>query len=422
MRKARLWLCGTTVVALATAVALASAASGAYGNSGNSRAAKKSPIKIGTILPLSGEGSQYPEVLAGARAAVRGVNTAGGIDGHPLQLVWCDDQNDVNQGEACARKMVSEGVVVMAGGYGDFGAQELPILNTKHIPEFGEEVQDSSLEYNAPTEFDLDPGALGTFATGAVYGTQVLHDKTFSLTGQDFPVVVAIAKTAQKSVQIVGGKWEGFNAIPATATDMDPYVAAAASSKSQLVLAAMGNTTFIQFALAAEQSGYSFTTLYPGVANTIAEYKQMGPNTPFGRHLLFASPVPPKSATAEFPTLKIFNKNIAAEYKSGDSQASPGNYSISQEQEWYAIYALSKIMNLIPTSTINAASITKELNKAKDVNFGLQPPWTSPTIDKGPKGYTRVNTFYQYLLKLTPTGQLALAYPKPVNVKKALGL
>lgn len=420
MRKAKSWRFRKALVVIVAVVAIASAASAAYGSS--SRATKASPIKIGTILPLTGEGSQYPEVLAGAKAAVRGINAAGGINGHPLQLVWCDDENDVNQGEACARKMVSEGVVVMAGGYGNYGAQELPILNTRHIPEFGEEVQSSSLEYNAPTEFDLDPGALGTFATGAVYGTQVLHDKTFSLTGQDFPVVVAIAQTAEKSVKIVGGTWEGFNAIPATATDMDPYVAAAASSHSQLVMAAMGNTTFIQFALSAEQSGYSFTTLYPGVANTLSEYKQMGPNTPFGRHLLFASPVPPESASAEFPTLNIFNKDITAEYKSGDSQASPGNYSISQEQEWYAIYALAKIMNMIPSSTIDTATITKELNEAKDVNFGLQPPWTSATIAPGPKGFTRVNTFYQYLLKLSPTGQLELAYPKPVNVEKALGL
>lgn len=372
-------------------------------------------------MPLSGPGSQYPEVLAGAKAAVAGINSRGGIKGHPVELVYCDDQNNVNQGEACAREMVSDGVVAIADNYGNYGAQELPILAAAHIPLFAEEVQSSSLEYNSPEEFDIDPGALGTFASGAVYGKQVAGYSTYAFDGVAAPIVVAIGQNTEKSVKLVGGKWVGELSIPLTATEFAPYVAAAQATHAQVVFLAMSTANIIEYALAAEQAGLSFHTVAAAVANTESQFQEMGPDTPFGKNMLFASPVPPRTATAEFPVLKLFNSDIAAEYARGDSYASPGEYSISQEQEWYAFYALAKIANMMSGSTVTAATITAELNQAKDVNLGLQPPWTSPTISPGPSGYTRVNSFYQYMLKLQ-NGQLVLASPNPVNVEQYLGL
>src|SRR3981081_4816567 len=62
------------------------------------------PIKLGSLMAVTGLG--LPDRLAAVKAAVRHVNAHGGIRGRPLQLENCDDQNDPNLAQGCARQLV----------------------------------------------------------------------------------------------------------------------------------------------------------------------------------------------------------------------------------------------------------------------------------------------------------------------------
>src|SRR4051794_6432618 len=86
------------------------------------------PIKVGLIAPVGVPSFSDPQMVAAARAAVRGANARGGINGQTVQLIYCNDKNDPNLGTACARKMVSEHVVAMIGLNTLSDAMVIPIL------------------------------------------------------------------------------------------------------------------------------------------------------------------------------------------------------------------------------------------------------------------------------------------------------
>src|SRR5437867_1744571 len=90
---------------------------------------KLSTIKVGFIGANGTAVANWPHATAEAKAAVRGWNSRGGLHGHKLELVYCNDKNDPNLGIACARQMVKEKVIAVVGG-GAFasGAQITAIL------------------------------------------------------------------------------------------------------------------------------------------------------------------------------------------------------------------------------------------------------------------------------------------------------
>ncbi len=65
------------------------------------------PIKVGAILPLTGDGSAYgPGMEVAIRAAVDEVNQAGGILGRPVELFVEDDATNPDQGVLAANKLI----------------------------------------------------------------------------------------------------------------------------------------------------------------------------------------------------------------------------------------------------------------------------------------------------------------------------
>jgi len=62
--------------------------------------------------------TQYnaPELWAAAKAFAAEQNAQGGIKGHPIQVLACNDKNQPNEATKCARQAISEKVAAMVGG------------------------------------------------------------------------------------------------------------------------------------------------------------------------------------------------------------------------------------------------------------------------------------------------------------------
>jgi len=77
------------------------------------KAAEKSPYKIGAVLPLSGYlawlGEYYKK---GAELQVEMINKAGGVNGHPLELIAYDDQSSPEQGSRVAQRLITKDSVI----------------------------------------------------------------------------------------------------------------------------------------------------------------------------------------------------------------------------------------------------------------------------------------------------------------------
>lgn len=66
------------------------------------------PIKIGAILPLTGNIAYWGEpVLNGMKLAVEEINNAGGINGRLIQLIAEDSKGDIKEGVNAANKLIN---------------------------------------------------------------------------------------------------------------------------------------------------------------------------------------------------------------------------------------------------------------------------------------------------------------------------
>jgi branched-chain amino acid transport system substrate-binding protein len=75
------------------------------------------PIKIGLIIPLTGATSQFGATMGqAAKIAETEINGAGGVRGHPVQIVIEDDQSNPEAAVRAAHKLLDVDKVVSIGG------------------------------------------------------------------------------------------------------------------------------------------------------------------------------------------------------------------------------------------------------------------------------------------------------------------
>jgi branched-chain amino acid transport system substrate-binding protein len=97
-------------------IALAAAALIVLGTAGATSAATRSkaagtPIVIGAAVDLTKNMAPFDApALAAAKIEIQKINKAGGIDGHPLEIKYLNDQLDPTQTKEDATKLISQGV------------------------------------------------------------------------------------------------------------------------------------------------------------------------------------------------------------------------------------------------------------------------------------------------------------------------
>ncbi len=405
------------VAGVLAASLIAAFAGAASGSASVKHAATKAPIKIGYPVALTGTDSLYPTALAGERAAVRAINASGGINGHKLTLDWCDVQSNVNVAESCVRKLVGNGVVAFVGTGDNYGPEQEAIEKADHVADLANFTATSPVEFNSPIEFPLTAGATGTFAAAPAYGIGVAKPKitSYDFVGVQIPIVEALAKSTKQAIVSHGGVWKGTTFVPESTTTWAPYVAAAAAKHAGMTILSMAGPQMAEFALAAEAAGDTFRTFYLAEAVPVSLIKTFGPNTPFGKNLIFASYLPAWTATKQYPLLKTFVSDMKAEYAAGTKYAAPSYYSIAMEFSWYAVHAFDVVASKIH-GKIDTKSVLAELRSVKGLTLGLTPAW-SPNVP-GPKGFSHVapSDFHEYMLKIV-NGQWALAYSGAIPVE-----
>jgi branched-chain amino acid transport system substrate-binding protein len=125
---------------LAAIMVLALVASGCGGaGSGSTQpaAASGTPYRIGLLASLTGAGNLYgPQQVKAARLAVRQVNDAGGVGGHPLELVVRDDASDPVLGAKVMRDLITDQRVVAVIGptLSIVAVQADPVANSLRTP------------------------------------------------------------------------------------------------------------------------------------------------------------------------------------------------------------------------------------------------------------------------------------------------
>ncbi|MFE7775859.1 ABC transporter substrate-binding protein [Streptomyces sp. NPDC057445] len=103
------------------------------GTSGDSR----EPVTVMTFAPDETKATNMPGMPAMAQAYARYVNSRGGIDGHELRILTCNEHNSPAGAAACARRAAKENAAAVVGSYSQHGRAFMAPLEAAGIPYIG---------------------------------------------------------------------------------------------------------------------------------------------------------------------------------------------------------------------------------------------------------------------------------------------
>jgi ABC-type branched-subunit amino acid transport system substrate-binding protein len=246
---------GSIVVAASASLLLALAGCGSDDSSSTDETSSNQtftgdPVTVMTIAPVDTAAINQPEIHAAAKAAATTINNAGGLGGHELKVINCNDGNDTNKAADCARQAVDDNAVAVLGGFTTNGATINPILEQAGIPWIGapgfspNELADSN-------SFPLLSGA----PSFAGIAAQAVKDGCESVA-----TVLYDTPTTGKAVDLInlgltsaGGEPATNIKVPTTTTDFGSV--AKSAGESDCAIAGLPNDQTVAVAKAGESVG-----------------------------------------------------------------------------------------------------------------------------------------------------------------------
>ncbi|GAB2834868.1 ABC transporter substrate-binding protein [Streptomyces daliensis] len=124
---------------------------------GTAEASADDPITVMTWAPENTGATNMPGMPAMAQAYARWVNSKGGINGHPLKVLTCNDHNDTVRAARCAARAAKKDAVAVVGSYSQHGRSFMSSLEGAGIPYIGGYgVADE--EFTSPLSYPVNGG------------------------------------------------------------------------------------------------------------------------------------------------------------------------------------------------------------------------------------------------------------------------
>jgi ABC-type branched-subunit amino acid transport system substrate-binding protein len=200
----------TLVSALAVTTACSSSGGGSSSSATTGGASSSSGGATGSTITIGGTGSisssvlSQPERQGAEQAAISVINAAGGVNGHPLKLDWCDTKNDANGEFTCMRQLAADKVtaIVAPGLIVDQSSRGLKYAAAQGIPIIGGQGL-SPAEFSTPGVFPLASGIPG-WSYGQVVALANAGCKHIALFGDNEAGSLYILGFTQAAMQLAG--------------------------------------------------------------------------------------------------------------------------------------------------------------------------------------------------------------------------
>jgi branched-chain amino acid transport system substrate-binding protein len=380
-------------VGLAAVLLAACSSSGSSGSSASSTAATStgsaapagSPVKLMVLGPLSSAALSEPQLTAGAQAAAKVLNAAGGINGHPIDIITCNDQNDPNVAASCARTAVSDGVSAIVGSGTLYGNNVDPILQQASIPTVGGIAIDTD-DSTSPISFPITSTPIAFIAHVAAVPASTKCKQ---------PATITIPNpAAQQGVTLVTNWFKAHvpSAKPVKNLQLPLTTTVFAASVGTLLNAgadcfyAMSTPTVALGGLKAVRAAGS-SALYSSDSSElpVPSLKQLG-SVANGTWL-----VSPMALAGTSPDADKFATAMAAV----DPSASVDTLS---EATYAGVLIVANVMK--NATNFSGPAVLAALNKATDINIGLLAPLDfakAPPIPSLPRDY--VTGYYTYQIQ-----------------------
>jgi hypothetical protein len=340
--------------------------SGGSGGTPTSPAASGTPVRLMVIAPTGTAGANYPELVAAARAAVRGVNGRGGISGHRVELLYCNERNDATTAKRCAQQAVDQHVLAVVAEVSGSGGI-MPILAKANIPSIGSGgISADASELNSKISFMISP--LTFYPSACPSLLKKAGATRLGLVGYDLNASDRLITLAEVGGKAVGLPLAPKLRVPLTTSDFIPTV-------SQLDRSGADGTVLVVFdqAAYAVMSHGSATMRYCHASGALSEQWLAGRGKA-ADNLVVATAFPEFSQAADFPELRRAIAELDGEQRAGDADAAPGlRKTTTSIGAWLSVQIAEKVGNQV-SGELTAASLLRQLNATRNLDLKLIPP------------------------------------------------
>jgi ABC-type branched-subunit amino acid transport system substrate-binding protein len=370
-------------------------------NSGTGAKGSSSAVTIGLIVPTDTPTTNQPGAVGGTKAAIEAVNAKGGINGHKVEYLYCNDKGDPNESTKCAREMATKKVLAVVGGSALNDKLIAPILEKANIPMVG---WDAYFTYGSPNAYLYSGGNFFSNQWSSAYG--IRKGYKMSLVSSDNATGAGLREILDDVAKRSGGAFVNTVLVPPNAPDFGTYVAAARKGGANAVMVFLGLQQGAQFIQAAEQANAPFKAYFksapdPTFLKTIgdASGKLFSPST-----------FPPANSEA----LATFRTEMEAAASGGEKFAAPEYYNEAAISPWLAVHTIANVLKDAPEVTSGALRTT--LDGAKDIDMGgIIPPWT-PSAPGPSDAFSRVSNSSLYLVSFAGgTPKIEIEPPVPLE-------
>jgi ABC-type branched-subunit amino acid transport system substrate-binding protein len=402
----------TAAVLALAALSLTTAACGRESTSSSDTSSSKSassdaPIKLFSIAASGSPIQNYPDIEAGAKAAVKAINEAGGVNGRKLEYTFCNDQADANKSVACARQAVQEKVAAVVGQVSLFDAQTLPLLESAGIPSIGLTTPGNEVDVTSKASF---PFSAGTFSDYVALpdGLKLAGSKKVAVAAADLPSAIAGGELVGKGTKDVGLQWGGIVKIPPTGvTDFAPYAQKLKATDADSIVLVTTPAQTQAIVKASQALGMKIRWGHHTISFGESEAATLGDPV---EGMILSGPNPSYRDTST-PGIKEFDDQMKAA-----GFIKPILYRTAGINAWLSVYAVAELAKKVD-GDITAASLSAAAASASGIDLKGIATWNPST--PGPSKYPRVSASKIYFQKIE-NGKTVDAGFEPVDAMPLL--
>ncbi|MFI5667048.1 ABC transporter substrate-binding protein [Streptomyces sp. NPDC051704] len=357
-----------TLVATATGACLVAGCGVLPGGSGGSG----DTITVMTFAPMDTKATNMPGMPGMAKAYEAWVNSKGGINGHKLRVLTCNEKNTPTGAADCARKAIDEKAVAVVGSYSQHGRAFMAPLEAEGIPFIGG-YGVSSEEFQSTLSYPVNGGQPVLLAgAGHQLGkacSQVAIVRPDTLAGDSMPILLNAGLKLNKAPEA--------NDIRA-AEDSADYIAQAREALANstggkdrgCVTAVLGERTETFFDAFRREDGKHKNPQISSVLGSVSQAvvdRTGGRESPFeGAYVASWYPV---STDALWEPMR----KVISEHAFGNDAVDPDDSGT--QTTWIAYTVLSETLKRFKSGEdVTARKVARMLNQAEPVKTGGLTP------------------------------------------------
>lgn len=335
-------------------------------------------MQIGTFASSS---LSLADAEAGVKARVAQINASGGINGHKIDMTYCNDNFNSDTAEACARTAVQNGDVAIVGGASGVSPDIFPIIQQAGIPWLAGTGSGGPIEQTSTMSYPLT-GGTQSVEVGMGRILTDLGDKNIVVIVADAAAAFPAGDAVKQGLTLGGGT---SSRVLATigAPDFSSVASAALSHHPDGIAVASIPTDAPRIILALRQAGFKgpISTL-AGIVSEQA-IQSLGTNA---ANLYLLSDIMPTTYTSN-PDIQAFTAGMKAD---GYSAANIDTLSLGG---WNAVNLLQGVVKHIGSGAITSKAIISELaHLPSPITLGTVPPYKGVPSPPLVKAYPRVPT------------------------------